>query len=61
MPITVDPLLRLKQNSVRHNLSMNDSFVNLDRLAGEKGTGKGGFWKVADRVRSSFVGWMTIP
>ncbi|WOO85883.1 Forkhead box protein J3 [Vanrija pseudolonga] len=38
------------RNSIRHNLSMNPAFVNVERPSAEGGlgTGKGGYWKVSD-------------
>jgi hypothetical protein len=44
--------LILVQNSIRHNLSMNPAFVNIERPAHETGFcgGKGGYWRVSDDV-----------
>jgi hypothetical protein len=40
------------QNSIRHNLSMNHAFVNVERATGEPGGmgGKGGHWRVSENV-----------
>ena len=38
------------QNSIRHNLSLNDCFVNVERPAHEGGNGKGGYWRITDEV-----------
>jgi hypothetical protein len=59
-----------EQNSVRHCLSYNPVFVNIDRestfAAGETGAGKatgdgtggskgrGGYWTIADKVRFDY-------
>ncbi|GMK57296.1 hypothetical protein CspeluHIS016_0401300 [Cutaneotrichosporon spelunceum] len=38
------------RNSIRHNLSMNPAFINVERPLSEGGlgTGKGGYWKVSE-------------
>nr|ODN97854.1 hypothetical protein L204_03279 [Cryptococcus depauperatus CBS 7855] len=36
------------KNSIRHNLSLNDCFVNAERPNHEGGSGKGGYWTVND-------------
>ncbi|ODO08267.1 hypothetical protein I350_03857 [Cryptococcus amylolentus CBS 6273] len=38
------------KNSIRHNLSLNDCFVNADRPTHEGGSGKGGYWVVNDKL-----------
>ncbi|KAL1405540.1 hypothetical protein Q8F55_009178 [Vanrija albida] len=46
------------RNSIRHNLSMNPAFVNVERPCAEGGfgTGKGGYWKVSDDATASHRG-----
>ncbi|KAK4688429.1 P-type Ca2+ transporter type 2C, partial [Tremellales sp. Uapishka_1] len=36
------------RNSIRHSLSLKNMFENVERPASEGGTGKGGYWKVAE-------------
>ncbi|OCF40452.1 hypothetical protein I317_05755 [Kwoniella heveanensis CBS 569] len=36
------------KNSIRHNLSLNDCFVNIERPTHEGNGGKGGYWTVND-------------
>ncbi|BEI91924.1 uncharacterized protein CcaverHIS019_0407440 [Cutaneotrichosporon cavernicola] len=51
-------MLTLNQNSIRHNLSMNPAFVNVERPLSEGGlgTGKGGYWKVSEDTTTSHRG-----
>ncbi|BEJ07471.1 hypothetical protein CcaverHIS641_0407400 [Cutaneotrichosporon cavernicola] len=46
------------RNSIRHNLSMNPAFVNVERPLSEGGlgTGKGGYWKVSEDTTTSHRG-----
>ncbi|ORY32633.1 hypothetical protein BCR39DRAFT_380820 [Naematelia encephala] len=41
--------LTLNQHSVRHNLSINEQFLNLDRAVSDPAAGKGGYWIVVDQ------------
>lgn len=45
------------QNSIRHNLSMNPAFINVERPLSEGGlgTGKGGYWKVSEDVSAQYT------
>lgn len=38
------------KNSIRHNLSLNDCFINAERPTHEGGSGKGGYWTVNDKL-----------
>ncbi|WVQ99163.1 hypothetical protein IAU59_006295 [Kwoniella sp. CBS 9459] len=38
------------KNSIRHNLSLNDCFVNTERPTHEGSSGKGGYWIVNDEL-----------
>ncbi|KAG0142683.1 hypothetical protein CROQUDRAFT_13998, partial [Cronartium quercuum f. sp. fusiforme G11] len=41
------------QNSIRHNLSLNESFIKLPR--GPNEPGKGSFWAIAPGAEDQFV------
>jgi len=55
-PATLDGCdARRWQNSVRHNLSLNDCFVRVERSKTDRTDGKGGYWTLHPLCRSMFV------
>ncbi|KAG2171581.1 hypothetical protein INT43_008307, partial [Umbelopsis isabellina] len=49
------------QNSIRHNLSLNKSFIKLDRKPSDARPGKGSYWKIVDGQERAFIDALTRP
>lgn len=49
------------QNSIRHNLSLNKSFIKLDRKPSDARPGKGSYWTIQAGHEHGFVDSLTRP
>ncbi|KAH8548922.1 fork head domain-containing protein [Umbelopsis sp. PMI_123] len=49
------------QNSIRHNLSLNKSFIKLDRKPSDDRPGKGSYWTIQAGHEQGFIDSLTRP